>query len=711
MSVKGLIGAAIGGTIGFFISGGNPWGALYGASLGFGLGMALDTPDVPSLGSPNEPFTVTGNVIGLPIYDLLGTAKIVGGTLLCYGGERAEPQYTEAQGGKGGGAQQQQTGNYYYMSWVVGLCKGPVDTLHAIYRDNEEVPIWTGPLDRPALGGEETIAIPNFGSITFYFGTSDHALNSSIGTLLDDNSLNSPMRGLCYAFFNDCLLGIYDRLPTLSFMMTKRPAQGFSANHEIGTYDYNGAHAQYAILNTMAGTPTAWLHNADFATAASTLFTEGRGVSILFNRAEAALSYLENVNRHIDMILRYGNDGKFHPMLIRDDYNVATIPTVDNDNFLEDPTFKRRSWIDTINEMKVQYEEIFNVDESDIVEDDFNYTGAENRVTLSTWASLNGVPWSYSAGQFFVEKSGGKLVNDNSIAVQDIAYVNQFFEGDLTIQADMTIDQCTGVFSIFAHYDPATGDKYQLRKSDILTLNMVLVGDSSVGLSNAATGTTYKLDIVDEVCYAYRDDELIGSVPCANRTSGYAGFSLGEENDAPIMGYTTTQMAPLSQQTLTVTNCIASETYTWSATAGTFNPSQGCSVTYTAPTADCGGSQPIVTVTGCGGSDQLEIIVSGYPNDCAVAYRYDVCYTYGPCGGQCYYIEYNCDGLPFDTATCQTGYDPDLEPCTPDIPGCLGHTGNDGPWTSSYSYVLCPLPTGDVRTQEMIDTGCCPEGF
>jgi alpha-tubulin suppressor-like RCC1 family protein len=59
--------------------------------------------------------------------------------------------------------------------------------------------------------------------------------------------------------------------------------------------------------------------------------------------------------------LRYGTDGKFHPKLIRDDYTVGDLPTIDEDVMLEEPTFNRKSWIDTLNEMKVQYSEIIDV--------------------------------------------------------------------------------------------------------------------------------------------------------------------------------------------------------------------------------------------------------------------------------------------------------------------------------------------------------------
>ena len=362
MSIGGLIGAVVGGVIGYIIGG--PYGALYGISLGFSLGMYVDpiTPDIPSVGGPDQGVQVMSSEIGTPIADLAGTAKIAG-HLLCYGGERADPVYGEAGGGKGGGggSDPQITGYKYYMSWAVGILAGEADTLYAIYKNDDVV--WEGELDCPASGGEETIVLTEMGSATFYFGTDDHALNAKVGALIDDPALNIPYRNLCWCFFDDCFIGNYNRAPTMKFVVSKIPEYSFSDKHEIQVYDCNPAHIQWFILHDLIGLSESWLHSADFATAALTLWSESRGLSVLFDRQQSALSYLESVNAHVDNILRYGIDGKFHPKLIRDDYEVGDLPIIDEDVMLEEPTFNRKSWIDTLNEMKVQYSEIIGAGE------------------------------------------------------------------------------------------------------------------------------------------------------------------------------------------------------------------------------------------------------------------------------------------------------------------------------------------------------------
>ncbi|MBW2598548.1 MAG: hypothetical protein JRC60_00245 [Deltaproteobacteria bacterium] len=364
MSIGSIIGGVVGGVIGFVVSCGNPMGAAIGAGIGFGLGMVIDpiTPDVTnSAGIPNPEKTVMQSTTGSPIPDLAGAAKITG-HLLCFGKEKNVAQYSDPPGGgKGGGSdpEPQLTGYKYYMSWALGICMGPVDVLCAIFKNDEIV--WEGALSCPASGGEETIAIPGVGACVFYFGTNDHSQNSKVGEIIGDSTLNAPLRNMCWCFMDDCYIGEYNRTPTFSFVVKKQPENAFSSRCEIQQYDCNPAHVLWYILHNLIGLPEEWLHADDFSALAGALADEGRGISVLFDRQQSALTYMQMIFSHIDGIIRYGSDGKFHPKLIRGDYNVDDLPLLDETAMLDDPTFTRKSWIDTINEMKVQYTEIVGV--------------------------------------------------------------------------------------------------------------------------------------------------------------------------------------------------------------------------------------------------------------------------------------------------------------------------------------------------------------
>jgi hypothetical protein len=371
MSTGGYIGAVvglvIGAVIGFVIGGpgGALMGGLYGMSLGFAAGMYIDpmTPDTPSSVAPLPAgVEVMTTVVGDPLPDLLGTAKITG-HLLCFGKERTETIYAESGGGgKGGGGDSpdpQVSGYEYYMSWAVGIVAGPVDTLYAVYKNNDIV--WEGELNLPTDSdsfGQETIVLDDMGTAIFYFGTDDQVANTKVGEIIGDDTLNSPYRHFCWCFLDDCHIGKYNRAPTMKFILRKSPAVAFSEDGVIQTYDYNPMHAIWYILHDLVDLPETWLHSDDFIAAALTLSDETRGISCLFMSQQSAVSYLENINGHIDGIIRYGSDGKFHPKLIRDDYVVDNLPLIDENVMLDDPTLKRKSWIDTANEVKVQYTEI-----------------------------------------------------------------------------------------------------------------------------------------------------------------------------------------------------------------------------------------------------------------------------------------------------------------------------------------------------------------
>ena len=370
MSISGAISGGITGAMyGYTV------GQWYGAVIGFIIGAIIGgflpvifAPDVPKPGTPNqEQLQYTTNVIGSPLYEVLGTAKMVG-NFLFIGNERSVAVTQKVSGGKGGGgggSKTQIVGYNYYATFGEGICKGPVDSLLSVFSDNDDL-LWSGELNRPVSGGQSTITLAGVGSMTFYFGTDDHAQNATVGALVGD-SINTPYRNLCYAIFNDCYIGSYNRVPTFKFIVRKTPAIDFNANHIISVLDYNPAHAMWYILHDMVGLPEEWLDESDFSDIADVLNSESRGISILFDQQTEALSYLQNILTHIDGVIRYGNDGKFHPKLIRNDYDAGLLELVDESIILEPPQYTRRAWIDTLNEIKVQYSKLSRPDSGEWV--------------------------------------------------------------------------------------------------------------------------------------------------------------------------------------------------------------------------------------------------------------------------------------------------------------------------------------------------------
>jgi len=352
MSSTGILLGGLGAVIGG-VFGGGPGGAMIGWQIGFGLGSIIDPikPDQP----PQEDFAINRAADGTPINDLLGSQRISSSNIFWECCERLVQA-----GGKDKGKSDETQG--YFHSWALAICMGPVDTLFTVMVGDKVV--WSGELNRPAAGGEETITLGGVmgnSQMTFYFGTDDQIANATLGSNLTDPTLNPPYRGLCWAYFDDAFIGTR-AIPSMTFVLKKSPVLDFNVHHAIDYWDYNPAHALYYVFNNMMELPESFLSETDFSTIADTLHIEGHGISILFNQAQGALTYVEQILAHADGIMRYDSDGKFHPKLLRGDAAIASLPSFDENVMLEKPQMTRPSWFDTLNETRVQYVRRFKKD-------------------------------------------------------------------------------------------------------------------------------------------------------------------------------------------------------------------------------------------------------------------------------------------------------------------------------------------------------------
>ena len=356
MSRGSLIGGALGGIGGFLIGG--PVGALYGAQIGFGLGMMIDPikPDIPVAGKQDtSELTINTANEGVSIPEVLGSPKVIG-NIIGYWNSRSEEQKEEVEGGKGGGGSQTVTTGYkYYLTWLLGICSGPVDTVYAIYRNDEC--IWEGELDCPGSGGEQTIVIEDLGSVTIYFGTDDQTINTTIQGLVEDSTLVPAYRYLCCAFFDDCFIGEYNRLPTFKFVVKRIPEYDFSTNsrQQIETFDYNPVHALYHILYGLVDLPSSFINEDSFDLASEQIYCEGLGITMVMDRQSEAIQYIEQIIYHIGAVLRFEYTAELYLKLLRKNKLIGLLPTINEDVMLDDLVFGRDSWLNTVNDVRIQH--------------------------------------------------------------------------------------------------------------------------------------------------------------------------------------------------------------------------------------------------------------------------------------------------------------------------------------------------------------------
>lgn len=126
-----------------------------------------------------------------------------------------------------------------------------------------------------------------------------------------------------------------------------------------GYFDYNPSHALWYVMVELAGIDEQYLDSDSFLAAAITLFDENRGISMHIRQEGSAEDYIKQIVNHAEGVLVWGTDQYENPklrfLLIRDDYEVASLPIVDISQIVKEPQIERLSWPETYGEVKVQY--------------------------------------------------------------------------------------------------------------------------------------------------------------------------------------------------------------------------------------------------------------------------------------------------------------------------------------------------------------------
>jgi hypothetical protein len=121
----------------------------------------------------------------------------------------------------------------------------------------------------------------------------------------------------------------------------------------------NPADAIFEIMTNTRwglGKPASVFDTDSFRDAAITLKAEGMGIDIALTAQDTAENMIGEILRHIDGVV-FSNPltGLITLSLARADYDVATLLHVDQSNCTKFTEFKRSTWPETINEVKVNY--------------------------------------------------------------------------------------------------------------------------------------------------------------------------------------------------------------------------------------------------------------------------------------------------------------------------------------------------------------------
>ena len=253
--------------------------------------------------------------------------------------------------------------NKYLIGMQMVLCHGRAEgiTLHKVFFGDDE-PSNTKTAepngvtriefdDNDFFGGDESeggVA----GTVRFYSGTTTQTANAYWEGQIGETA--PAYRRLCYAMLEHVYLGTSHYIKPIGFEVSSYPnGLGVPSGHHIIGEDCNPLCLIYEIL-----TDRVWgacvlvsdIDTASFLAAAETVYTEGFGMSMIYNGASSARDIVAEILRHIDGVMFSDPEtGLITVKLARDDYDIDTIPVFTKDDFSGPIKFSRPSWSETKN--------------------------------------------------------------------------------------------------------------------------------------------------------------------------------------------------------------------------------------------------------------------------------------------------------------------------------------------------------------------------
>lgn len=267
----------------------------------------------------------------------------------------------------GGSSKAQTVGYKYYLGMHAIMCHGPVDKVTRFSVDGKVA--WSGTSTGGAVsvnatqlfGGDEREGGVS-GTIDIEMGTTTQGRNAYLQSQL--GSSIPAFRRVLGLVFRQCYLGNNPYLKRWAIRATRilvrqdGIAQWYSAKADVGG-DMNPAHIIREVLTDPdwgMGYPEADVDDASFTAAADTLYSEGMGMSILWDKQQQLSDFLAIVLRHVDGSLYTDRaTGKFVLKLARGGYDIPSLLLLDESVVERVTDFKRSTVAELTNQVSVVY--------------------------------------------------------------------------------------------------------------------------------------------------------------------------------------------------------------------------------------------------------------------------------------------------------------------------------------------------------------------
>lgn len=160
--------------------------------------------------------------------------------------------------------------------------------------------------------------------------------------------------------YSGMYLGTSERIKPWGFWCKNIYNNWYPSKAEIGSDgDMNPAHIIHETITNDRwgmGYPAEDIDDTAFSNAADTLYSEGFGLSMLWDYSTKIEDFIGEVLKHIDASLFTDvHTGKFTLKLIRDDYDINTIPVFDQSNIVALNSFRRRTLEDITNSITIKF--------------------------------------------------------------------------------------------------------------------------------------------------------------------------------------------------------------------------------------------------------------------------------------------------------------------------------------------------------------------
>lgn len=313
-------------------------------------------------------FKVNTATEGRPVPIIWGTVAHKGPNVVWYGNFRKAPFEEDGV----------VVGFHYRLGFQFALCHGVIDGITKIRYgekyiifDNAGVPT-TADISvnkRNLYGGDNTGGQGGFvGRWKIYDGAQvarDAYLDAKLGA-----SRNSIYKGIAYLVLKEirdnsnkfgAYIGNSSSLSQYEFTVRRCP-DNLSLNmdhHIVNGVDANPAEVLYEILTNTdwgLGFPGADVDTANLAGAGETLYTEGNGFSFIVDQVKKPQEVIAEIERQINgRVYLDLLTGQWKIKLVRNDYDIDTVPLLNESSVLRLEQFARGEWGQTFNEVRVPF--------------------------------------------------------------------------------------------------------------------------------------------------------------------------------------------------------------------------------------------------------------------------------------------------------------------------------------------------------------------